>query len=205
MDGIVINDRESSVILRFFIHRYLFKLIAMQTNITENITEQDLITITQLLGREPRGLEGVAVRDKNNVPVVIQVASIVNNKPFPTLFWLIDKRLNYAIDQIEAMGLIAELQGRIDESLDLQRQLQSDHKAHIALRYSLMSDTTKQHVDALGYTEVLASRGIGGIADYQRIRCLHTYYASHLVVPNTVGQLLDDYWRAHDIGFAHLV
>jgi len=48
------------------------------------------------------------------------------------------------------------------------------------------------------YYEVLQQRGIGGIADFGRIRCLHTWYAAHLVVPNTVGLLLDRYWADID-------
>ena len=45
--------------------------------------------IAQLLGREPRGLEEVAVAHPDGEPVVIRVASLVAEKPFPTLFWLV--------------------------------------------------------------------------------------------------------------------
>ncbi len=166
----------------------------MQTNITENITEQDLIIIEQLLGREPRGLEDVAVRDKNSVPMVVRVSPLVNDKPFPTLFWLIDKSLNYEIDRVEAAGLIAVFQAKVDMTPSLQASMVEDHNKHIELRLSFMSDEDKHKVESLGYSEVLASRGIGGIADFQRIRCLHTYYAAHLVCPNTVGKMLDEYW-----------
>jgi len=37
----------------------------------------------------------------------------------------------------------------------------------------------------------LEERGIGGIAESTRIRCLHTWYAAHLVEPNTIGALID--------------
>ncbi len=177
----------------------------MQTNTIDNITEQDRIAVTQLLGREPRGLEDIAVRDRQGVPVVIRVAPLVAGKPFPTLFWLIDKALNYAIDQVEAAGLIAVFQQRIDADESLQLRLQEDHRSHIALRKSHTTSEQQQAIDASGYTEVLTTRGIGGIADFQRIRCLHTYYAAHLVVANTIGQMLDEYWQQKGITFPHLI
>ena len=66
----------------------------------------DRSNVKALLGRTPRGLAAINVRTKTNLPVVIQVESMVNKKPFPTLFWLVDKKLNYAIDKLEAGGLI---------------------------------------------------------------------------------------------------
>jgi hypothetical protein len=71
----------------------------------------------------------------------------------------------------------------------------ADHNAHIALRNGYISTTTKDRLEALGFYDVLQTRGIGGIADFTRIRCLHTWYAAHLVVPNTVGILLDERWN----------
>ena len=57
-----------------------------------------------------------------------------------------------------------------------------------------MSNAVQQRMELLGFGEVLSHTGIGGIADFTRIRCLHTWYAAHLVVPNTVGELLDQWW-----------
>jgi uncharacterized protein len=167
------------------------------------IVDEDRAVIETLLGREPRGLEDVAVRDNSGVPMVIRVAPLVNNKPFPTMLWLIDKRLNYAIDQVEAGGLIAELQQQVDTSEELQAAMVVDHQRYIALRQSFISAEQSQKIHALGYQDVLSQRGIGGIADFQRIRCLHTYYAAHLVTANTVGRLLDDYWHSRQCTFPH--
>jgi len=137
-------------------------------------------------------------------PVVIQVDAMVANKPFPTLFWLVDKRLNFAIDQLEAGGLIAQLQTQVDESPELQAQLSADHLAYIELRQALMPTATARALQDKGFGDVLASRGIGGIANFQRIRCLHTYYGAHLVVPNAIGNLVDEYWAAKGQVFDHL-
>ena len=90
--------------------------------------------ITELLGRSPRGLEEVSVSDSRGQPMVIRVASLVGDKPFPTMFWLIDKDLSYCIDREEAGGLIQRLQQRIDDQVQLRESMAADHKAHIALR-----------------------------------------------------------------------
>ncbi len=153
--------------------------------------------VAALLGRQPRGLEEIAVTGPAGEPVVIRVASLVDDKPFPTLFWLIDPQLCYRIDQLEASGLIKRLQQRIDADSDLQRGMRDDHLAHIALRDHCMRPAVRLRLQALGFGEALRNKGIGGIADFTRIRCLHTWYGAHLVVPNTIGRLLDDGWRQH--------
>ena len=51
--------------------------------------------IKTLLGREPRGLEAVETVDCQGTPSVIRVASLVDDKPFPTMYWLVDKQLNF--------------------------------------------------------------------------------------------------------------
>jgi hypothetical protein len=151
--------------------------------------------VAALLGREPRGLEEVAVSSAAGEPMVIRVASLVDDKPFPTLFWLVDAALSYRIDQVEAGGLIKRFQALIDKDHSLQQRMARDHAAHIALRASYIDDQTRARLEELGFAQVLAERGIGGIADFSRIRCLHTWYAAHLVVPNVVGTLLDEWWR----------
>jgi hypothetical protein len=151
--------------------------------------------VATLLGRQPRGLEEIAVAGDSGKPVVIRVASLVDDRPFPTLFWLVDPALCYRIDQLEAGGLIKQFQQRFDADPDLQRGMRHDHQAHIALRESSMRMSVRQRLQELNFGEALASKGIGGIADFTRIRCLHTWYGAHLVVPNTVGGMLDDLWR----------
>ena len=150
--------------------------------------------VAELLGREPRGLEAIAVAAPDGEPMVIRVASLVGDKPFPTLFWLVDPDLCYRIDQAEAGGQIKRFQAIIDTAPALQEAMAQDHRAHIALRDSFVSPDCRQRLQELGFGAVLAGRGIGGIADFSRIRCLHTWYGAHLVVPNTVGRLLDDWW-----------
>ncbi len=150
--------------------------------------------VASLLGREPRGLEDISVEADDGEPVVIRVASLVDDEPFPTLFWLVDPGLCYRIDQLEAAGMIKAFQQRIDADATLQARMRDDHRAYIALRRRFMSPTVKARLRQLGFEETLEVRGIGGIADFSRIRCFHTWYGAHLVNSNVVGEMLDDWW-----------
>lgn len=156
--------------------------------------ENTLRLIAERLGREPRGLREVAVADVAGRPVVIRVASVVNGRPFPTLYWLIDPAINYRIDRAEARGTIAQLQARVDADPALQSAMASDHRRHIARRESFLRATERAHLDASGQWPAIRERGIGGIADFTRIRCLHTWYAAHLVEANAVGAMLEALW-----------
>lgn len=151
--------------------------------------------IAELLGREPRGLEDVAVAAPDGEPRVIRVSALVDDKPFPTLFWLVDPRLCYRIDQAEAGGLIKRLQARIDADPALQLAMREDNLAYIRQRDQYMDEGTRRQLQDLGYAAVMSEKGIGGLGDFSRIRCLHTWYAAHLVTPNTVGRLLEEWWR----------
>ena len=168
------------------------------------VSEADRDAVAQLLGRSPRGLKSIAIRSDTGSPVVIQVSSLVDDKPFPTLFWLVDKQLNYAIDRMEAAGFIKQCQAGVEASLELQQKLAIEHQAYIDLRVQLMSEQEVQAIETLGFSAPLKRRGIGGIENFTRIRCLHTYYAAHLVQPNSVGAMVNQYWRDHDITFRQL-
>ena len=148
--------------------------------------------VAALLGREPRGLRAIPVEDVHGEPLVIRVASVVDDKPFPTLYWLVGAELCLRIDRLEAAGWIARLQGRVDGSAALQQTMHDDHARHREDRSRFLSDAERQLLSEKGMQAALDERGIGGISEPTRIRCLHTWYASHLVSPNTIGQLVDE-------------
>ena len=158
------------------------------------ISAETIERVAELLGRQPRGLEEIPVCRPDGTPMVIRVASLVDDKPFPTLYWLTDPDLCYRIDQLEAAGTIKRMQAMVDADPALQDRMRQDNHRYIAKREELMSEADRRQLQQLGFGEVLASKGIGGIADFTRIRCLHTWYAAHLVVPNTVGRLIDEWW-----------
>lgn len=166
---------------------------------SQPLTDVDIQQVTDLLGRTPRGLVSIPVRSDAGLPVVIQVASLVDTRPFPTLFWLVDKRLTYEIDRLEEVGVIARYQAAVDESAELQARLMKDHQNYIDLRKQLMPSEQREKLKSLGYMAILDKRGIGGIEKFTRVRCLHTYYAAHLIQPNTIGAMVDAQWQSQGV------
>jgi hypothetical protein len=171
---------------------------------SQTLSDDDIQQVTDLLGRPARGLVSIPIRSDAGVPVVVQVASLIGTKPFPTLFWLVDKKLSYEIDRLEEVGVIAQYQAAVDESAELQAHLAQDHQNYIDLRKQLMPPEQREELESLGYMAILDKRGIGGIEKFTRIRCLHTYYAAHLIQPNMIGAMVDKQWQSLGINFAHL-
>ena len=167
--------------------------LAMQPNHHDTyLTTEQRARVAALLGREPRGLRAIPVADAHGEPLVIRVASVVDEKPFPTLYWLVGAELCLRIDRLEAAGWIARLQDRVDASAALQQAMHSDHARHRAERSRFLATDERKMLSDKGMLAALDERGIGGISEPTRIRCLHTWYAAHLVTPNTIGRLVDE-------------
>jgi uncharacterized protein len=160
-----------------------------------SVSDEDVEYIKLVNNGKVAGLQEVAARNASGKPSVVRVASLVEGKPFPTLFWLIDPELVKRISGEEATGRIAEFQQRVNEDADLRASMEHDHREYIALRQKLTPPEMQEEICKLGYDQLLAERGIGGLEKYDRIRCFHTWYAAHLVQPNTIGRMLDALWQ----------
>ena len=147
--------------------------------------------VTERLGREPRGFCDVSAFNTQGEPAVIRVSSVVDGKPFPTLFWLIDADISLKIDRLEAAGWIARLQRDVDNSATLQEQMELAHEAHKRLRETFLSEAERTLLTDRGMMSALSDRGIGGIKEPGRIRCFHTWYAAHMVETNCIGSAVD--------------
>jgi len=154
-------------------------------------TAEQRLFIAGELGKEPKGMERITALDSQGQPLALQVAALVNNKPFPTFYWLSSRFLVKELSHLEAAGLIKELEQRLQDDPVLMAEYQQSHKDYIARRWAAMSEETKKEVDRLGFTEVFTKRGVGGIENWQQVRCLHTQYAHHLSSGNAIGRLLD--------------
>ena len=172
--------------------RQCYHLVMQPDHHDTPLTADQRARVAALLGREPRGLRAIPVADECGDPLVIRVASVVDEKPFPTLYWLVGAELCLRIDRLEAAGWIARLQGRVHASTALQQGMHDDHARHRQTRSRFLSDAERQLLSEKGMQAALDERGIGGISEPTRIRCLHTWYAAHLVTPNTIGRLVDE-------------
>lgn len=155
-------------------------------------SEQQLELIERQLGREPRGLVDIAWQSPLGVPGVLQMRSLVDDQPFPTLYWLSSKDLYQAIAEIETSGEVKRIEQQLDTDDDLRAAHLADQQRYVDLRWQMMADSDRQRIAELGFTELFDSYGIGGIRHWDKVRCLHMQYAYHLAVGGTaIGSLLD--------------
>lgn len=157
----------------------------------ETPTAPQLATIASQLGRAPRGIQAVTATDGEGTPLVLRMESIVDDKPFPTLYWLCSERLKVELSRIEASGVIKQLEARLQDDPAFLAAYRRSHEDYVARRWQHMRPEHQALAESRGYTTLFRERGIGGIANWQQVRCLHTQYAHHLCGDNVIGQWLD--------------
>ncbi|MGH1462562.1 MAG: DUF501 domain-containing protein [Neptuniibacter sp.] len=155
-------------------------------------SENQLEMIRQQLGREPVGMVSIAVQNKQGVPLVLQMELLVDNKPFPTLYWLSSKELYQAIAEIETAGMVKDLEAELQHDKELLEQHLADQQRYVDLRWTSATEQQKQRIEELGFLPLYSQYGIGGISQWDKIRCLHMQYAYHLAEGSTIGRLLDE-------------
>jgi len=159
---------------------------------TTQLSQHDLDIITGQLGRKPSGINAIAHYSPQGTPQVLEMETWVFEQPFPTLYWLSSKALDKALAKIESQGVVKELEQRIKEDETLREEHHAAHQDYIARRWAVMREDHKVIIEEKGFKPLFDKLGIGGIANWDQIRCLHTQYAHHLVSPNAVGRILDE-------------
>lgn len=167
-----------------------------------SVTPIELEIITQQLGRAPSGIAAVAHSSPSGIPQVLQMQSWVFDQPFPTLYWLSSKAIDKALARIESQGLVKILEQRIKDEPELRAQHHQSHKDYIERRWQAMTPEHKGIIEAKGFKDLFDRLGIGGIANWDQVRCLHMQYAHHLVGNNIIGQLLDEEFDIRSIADA---
>jgi hypothetical protein len=167
----------------------------------ENDTELDakLDVITQQLGRTPKSLKGIAASTADGVPLVLKMRPLMDDKPFPTLYWLSSRDLHKAISQIEMIGTVKRLEQRLQEDPIWMAAYQENQREYVAQRWASCSSEDAAQLVRLGYADLLDSYGIGGLRDWEQIRCLHMHYAHHLCGNNVIGQWLDEHYQLNEL------
>ncbi|WP_421868427.1 DUF501 domain-containing protein [Motiliproteus sp.] len=159
------------------------------------INDQQLQLIEQQLGRKPRGIAEVSNQTTEGIPVVLRMHSLVDDKPFPTLYWLCSKDLYKAISQIETGGWVKQIEQQLEQDSELRQAYQQNHRDYVALRQGYLSEDEQQRIETLGFSELFQRYGIGGIAQWDKVRCLHMQYAHYLAQPgegcNVIGQRME--------------
>jgi hypothetical protein len=156
----------------------------------EPITLEDKRIIAAQLGRAARGLLKVERRCSYGYPQVILVYPLIEGKPFPTIFWLTCPFLAEEIDHLEEAGWIKRMETILREDTRLNARLQQAHRAYIEERMHLLSVEDRRFLDHSGMSTSLLDKGIGGIGDFNRIKCLHLHVAHALARENPIGEIV---------------
>jgi uncharacterized protein len=138
-------------------------------------TAGDLAAVAAQLGREPRGVLGVAHRCPCGLPDVVETAPrLPDGTPFPTLYYLTCPRATAAMSRLEAAGVMREMTGRLAADPDLRATQEAAHQDYADRR---VAAADRAGVDPLPPGTPTA----GGLPG--RVKCLHAMAAHELAAP----------------------
>ncbi|MBU0595876.1 DUF501 domain-containing protein [Candidatus Bipolaricaulota bacterium] len=156
----------------------------------ESIPLTDLRVLEQQIGRRPRGVVSIPRRCSYGFPQVARVYPLIDGAPFPTVYWLSCPLLALAVDRLEAAGWVSVLEQQMAEDEKLRRAMRSAHDRYVEQRISLLSERDHLLLGRLGVAGSVTERGIGGIADRNRLKCLHLHVAHELADANPIGRIV---------------
>ena len=167
------------------------------------VNDEDLRRVAEALGREPAGRFRVAWRTRTGRPGVIENHPVHVDRngipePFPTTHWLIAPELVAAVSRLESAGGVVEMEAAIAKDAALAARVADDHRRLIAYRLSLLSREEEDQLREANRLTALTDRGIAGLADFTRVKCLHAWLAHHLAMGNAIGPLLLEHLREHN-------
>ena len=150
----------------------------------------DAAAVEAQLGREPRGVVGVAHRCPCGLPDVVETAPrLPDGTPFPTLYYLTCPRAVSAVGTLESTGTMTAMTQRLATDPELAAAYRRAHASYVAAR------------ERLGDVPEVAGVSAGGMPD--RVKCLHVLVAHSLAAGagiNPLGDeglaLLDPWWSA---------
>ena len=143
------------------------------------VTEADLRTLEEQLGRLPRGVVAIAARCVCGRPTVVSTAPrLPDGTPFPTTFYLTHPRAVAAVSTLEATGTMRAMNDR----LAVDEGLAAGHlRAH--------EDYLRRRAE-LGEVAEIDGVSAGGMPT--RVKCLHVLLGHALAVGPGISPLGDE-------------
>lgn len=125
-------------------------------------TPTDRQLVTELLGRSPKGAFEVVVRHRDQTPLVIENAPLLDDgTPMPTRWWLVGEPERTWVGRLESSGGVGRAEAAVDP----------DRLAAAHARYA-------RERDALIPADHEGPRPSGGVGGTRRgVKCLHAHYA----------------------------
>ncbi|SJN09168.1 possible toxin to DivIC [Leucobacter sp. 7(1)] len=141
-------------------------------------TEADIVAVSEQLGREARGVVGIAGRTSDGSPTVVATAPrLPDGSPFPTFYYLCHPEAVAAASRLEAVGMMVEFNEMLAEDEEMRAQYQRAHEQYIADR------------DLVGEVPELAGVSAGGMPT--RVKCLHALIGHALAAGPGVNPIGD--------------
>lgn len=142
-------------------------------------TEADIEAVSEQLGREARGVVGIAARASDGSPTVVATAPrLPDGSPFPTFYYLCHPEAVAAASRLEAVGVMNEFNEMLAADEAMRQQYASAHEQYIADR------------DTVGEVPEIAGVSAGGMPT--RVKCLHALIGHALAAGpgvNPIGDL----------------
>ncbi|MEJ6490789.1 DUF501 domain-containing protein [Leucobacter sp. USCH14] len=142
-------------------------------------TAADIAAVSEQLGREARGVVGIAARAADGSPAVVATAPrLPDGSPFPTFYYLCHPEAVAAASRLEAAGVMNEFNELLASDESVREQYQRAHEQFIADR------------DSVGEVPEVAGVSSGGMPT--RVKCLHALMGHALAAGpgvNPIGDL----------------
>ena len=163
------------------------------------VSKRDLKVLEEQLGRPPRGVLAVERRCPAGHPQVVRVYPLIEGKPFPTLFWLTCPEVVKQISRLEHESWIQKLEERVQRDPELRARYHQAHRAYIEERWQQLTAEDKRWIEEQGLSEVFLKRGIGGVRDWDSIKCLHMHYAHYKARgQNPIGEWIEEHFEIQE-------
>ena len=143
-----------------------------------SVSEQDIQEVSRQLGRPARGILEIAARCVCGRPLVVKTnPRLPDGTPFPTLYYLTQPAATAAVSTLEATGVMAELQQRLQDEPELQAQYQAAHNDYLRERNEIL------------FVEETVDFSAGGMPE--RVKCLHALVGHSLAKGKGVNPIGD--------------
>lgn len=141
-------------------------------------TAEDIAAVSEQLGREARGVVGIAARSADGSPAVVATSPrLPDGSPFPTFYYLCHPEIVAAASRLEAAGVMNEFNDMLAEDEELRAAYARAHAQYIADR------------DQVGEVPELAGISAGGMPT--RVKCLHALIGHALAAGHGVNPIGD--------------
>ena len=142
-------------------------------------TATDIAAVSEQLGREARGVVGIAARASDGSPAVVATSPrLPDGSPFPTFYYLCHPEAVAAASRLEAAGVMNEFNELLAADDETRARYEAAHRQYIEDR------------DSIGQVDEIAGISAGGMPS--RVKCLHALIGHALAAGpgvNPIGDL----------------